>query len=107
MHPNTRGTYKLCKLLHTHSKSGYLFTGSYDQTVKVWDITHGHNSISKILYKGKYIYVMDLVELTLLSICGNYYGYQQPEIVVKVWELRGKGRVNALKDIPNPQQEDI
>ena len=89
--------------VHLHSKSGYLLTGSWDHRVKIWDITNtpqSYKEIAQILHDAR---VMDLVELydgRMLSLCCN-----SPSLGVKVWELREKGRVNTLKDIPCPKQE--
>ena len=87
--------------VHLHRKSGYLLTGSDDQTVRIWDITtpHTYKEIAQIPHKGS---VWDLVELDdgrLLSVCNS------TSLGVKVWELRGKGIVNTLKDVPSPKQE--
>ena len=91
--------------VHLHSKSGYLLTGSDDQTVRIWDITNtpqSYKEIAQILHKqGAWVY--DLVELDdgrMLSLC-----HYSSSLGVKVWELREKGRVNTLKDIPCPKQE--
>ena len=88
--------------VHLHS-SGYLLTGSSDQTVRTWDITtpHTYKEIAQIPHLGAW--VRDLVELDhgrLLSICEG-----SPSLGVKVWELRGEGEVNTLKEIPLPKQE--
>ena len=107
--------------VHLHRKSGYLLTGSYDNTVIIWDITtphtykkiaqipHGiarvednYNKIFQISNQGAS--VLDLVELDdgrMLSIC------QSSSLGVKVWELRGEGTVNTLKDIPSPMKEVV
>ena len=95
--------------VHLHSKSGYLLTGSGDQRVRIWDITNtpqSYKEIAQIYNQGENTYVMDLVELDdgrMLSICGGYYG--QPEMGVKVWELRGK-ETATIKDIPPHEQEE-
>ena len=91
--------------VHLHSKSGYLLTGSWDGTVRIWDITtpQTYKSIAQILH-GEDVGVGDLVELDagrMLSICCG-----SESLGVKVWELRGEGIVNTLKDIPPPQQEE-
>ena len=94
--------------VHLHSKSGYLLTGSDDQRVRIWDITstpQSYKEIAQIYHQGEYTGVMDLVELDdgrMLSICG---GYGQPEMGVKVWELRGK-ETATIKDIPPHEQEE-
>ena len=91
--------------VHLHSKSGYLLTGSDDHTVRIWDITNtpqSYKEIAQILHQDAW--VKDLVELDdgrMLSLC--VYSLSQG---VKVWELREKGRVNTLKDIPCPKQEE-
>ena len=94
---HTGGVY----CVHLHS-SGYLLTGSGDHTVRIWDITtpHTYKEIAQISHGGAY--VRDLVELDagrMLSVCLN------SSLGVKVWELRGKGIVNTLKDVPTPKQE--
>ena len=91
------------RCVHLHS-SGYLLTGSYDHTVRIWDITtpHTYKEIAQIPYQDAYVW--DLVELDdgrMLSLCYS------PSLGVKVWELRGKGIVNTLKDVPPPEQEYI
>ena len=94
--------------VHLHSKSGYLLTGSDDHTVRIWDITNtpqSYKEIAQIYHQGEFTYVQDLVELDdgrMLSICGSYAG--QPEIGVKVWELREK-EAATIKDIPSHKQE--
>ena len=87
--------------VHLHS-SGYLLSGSGDETVRIWDITtpQTYKEIAQIPHQGAY--VRDLVELDhgrMLSVC------QSSSLGVKVWELRGKGIVNTLKDLPTPKQE--
>ena len=89
--------------VHLHG-SGYLLTGSDDQTVRIWDITtpHTYKEIAQIPHQGAY--VEDLVELDagrMLSVCS-----WSSSLGVKVWELRGKGIVNTLKDVPTPKQEE-
>ena len=89
--------------VHLHS-SGYLLTGSGDHRVRIWDITtpHTYKEIAQIPHQGAWVY--DLVELDagrMLSVCHD------SSLGVKVWELRGKGTVNTLKDIPRPQQENM
>ena len=111
--------------VHLHRKSGYLLSGSWDQTVRVWDITTSgtyksitqiphedawaiptprtYREIAQIPHKDAYVY--DLVELDdgrMFSVCGGSLS-----LAVKVWELRGKGTVNTLKDVPPPQQEHL
>ena len=89
--------------VHLHS-SGYLLTGSGDGTVRIWDITstsQTNNSIAQIAHEGAKVW--DIVELDagrMLSVCWSL------SIGVKVWEYRGEGTVNTLKDIPPPKQED-
>ena len=90
--------------VHLHRKSGYLLTGSSDHTVRIWDITtpQTYKEIAQIPHQGAY--VRDLVELDagrMLSVCWS------SSLGVKVWELRGKGIVNTLKDVPPPKQENI
>ena len=89
------------RCVHLHS-SGYLLTGSNDETVRIWDITtpHTYKEIAQIPHQDAY--VRDLVELDdgrMLSVCDS------SSLGVKVWELRGKGIVNTLKDVPPHKQE--
>ena len=89
--------------VHIHSKTGYLLTGSWDQTVRIWDITtpHTYREIAQIPHEDAC--VCDLVELDdgrMLSVC------QSSSLGVKVWELKGEGTVNTLKDIPTTKQEE-